>query len=152
MSDGLRVNFSSKEATSEAREPMPAGKYHVKITDIDPRESQSEKNFGKPYWAIEFTVQEGPYSDRKAWTNCMLFDGALYTLSQLMKSTGYDVDEGDFEVPDSDELIGRDVVVRLIKKAATDEYDARNEVKGISAWDDQAASGTSAGKSNSLLP
>ena len=118
MTEGLRVNFSNKEAASEARsvELMPRGEYHVKITDIEDRESQSEKNYGKPYWAIEFTIQEGPYEDRKAWTNCMLFEGALYTLAQLMKALDFDISEGDFVLPNAYDLIGRDAEITLVKQ------------------------------------
>jgi len=167
MTEGLRVNFSDKEAASEARsvELLPRGEYHVSITDIELRESQSEKNYGKPYWGIEFTIQEGPYADRKAWTNCMLFEGALYTLSQLMKATGYDITAGDFEVPNPYDLIGKEVVVSIVKqgkrsnKQTGEEYDERNEVKGIKAYDadtfkvgaTQKAAAKSGGKSN-LLP
>jgi|SRR5690349_2195183 len=157
MPDGLRVNFSDKEATSQAREPLPSGKYHCKITDISLEVCGPEsKNPGKNYWAVEFTVQGGKYDERKLWTNVMLFEGALYSLSQLMKATGYDVEAGDVDVPSPDELIGRDVQVRCIVKAANEEkgWDARNEVKGIMAWDDgsKVAGASSGGKASSLLP
>lgn len=150
MTEGLRVNFSDKEATSAALDPIPRGEYHVKITDVETRYSKSEKNEGKPYWAIEFTVQEGPYSDRKVWTNCMLFEGALYTLSQLMKALGYDVSEGESEVPDGDDLISRDVIVRVTIRPETDQYSAQNEVKAIKAWGDAPKPG--GGKTNAMLP
>jgi hypothetical protein len=150
MTEGLRVNFSDKEATSAALDPIPRGEYHVKITDIETRYSKSEKNNGKPYWAIEFTVQEGPYSDRKVWTNCMLFEGALYTLSQLMKSLGYNVEEGEFQLPDPDDLITRDVMVKVTITAETEQYQARNEVRSIKAFGDQPKPG--GGKTNAMLP
>jgi hypothetical protein len=157
MPEGLRVNFSDKEAESQAREPLPSGKYHVKITDVSLETCGPEsKNPDKHYWAIEFTVQEGKYSDRKCWTNCMLFEGALYTLSQLMKATGYDVTQGDVDVPEIDDLIGQDVQIRVIVKRADEEkgYDARNEVKGIMKWDDGSgiAGSSSGGKASALLP
>jgi hypothetical protein len=164
---GLKVNFSSEEASSEARsiELLPRGEYHVKIFDVEERESQSEKNNGKPYWAIQFKVQDGKYADRSVWCNCMLFEGALYTFAQLMKALGYDTSEGEFEVPDEDTLVGRDVVVSVVvqgKRKGPDgnEYEARNDVRGIKAWVEGMDLASSAGtggmvskpKKNSLLP
>jgi hypothetical protein len=170
MTEGLRVNFSEKEAASEGRpsELLPRGDYHCAITDIELRESQSEKNYGKPYWAIEFTIQSGPYVPRKVWTNCMLFEGALYTYAQLVKGalglTDQDL-QGDHQVVDPNDLIGKEVVCGVVKKgeqknAQTGEtYDAKNEVKGIRFYDaskfkvgaTQTAAVKSGGKS-SLLP
>jgi len=151
----LKVNFSSEEASSEARKPIPRGEYHVKITDIDLRESQSEKNNGKPYWAIEFTVQDGEYSDKRVWTNCMLFEGALYTFAQLMKALGYDIRSGEFTVPDAEDLISRDVIVRVSirpeRTVGDKTYDESNEIKGIKAWTEGASVGGKK-KSGSLLP
>src|SRR3982751_6020655 len=89
----LKLNFSAEEASSEARsfEPLPSGKYHVKITDIETKEcGPNSKNPGKNYWHIEHVVQDGPYENSKLWTNAMLFEGALYTLAQLLKATGFE--------------------------------------------------------------
>lgn len=162
---GLKVNFSSQEATSEARsvELLPKGEYHVKITDVELREcGENSKNPGKPYWGMEFTIQDGKYEDRKVWTNCMLFEGALYTLSQLVKALGYNITDGSsFEVPDGEDLIGRDVVavvkVTPKRKVGDNEYDARNDVAGIKAWSEgmtlKAADATGTKKrAGSLLP
>src|SRR6266480_7795544 len=97
--DGIRVNFSGKEADAAPRdvEPMPTGKYLCAITDVELCYSTSEKNNGKPYYSIEFTVQDdmrgGLYKERKCWSNVMLFEGALYSASQLAKAVGLTVDE-----------------------------------------------------------
>lgn len=163
---GLRVNFSEKEASSEARsaELLPRGDYHVALTDVEYREVQEGDNEGKPYWNLEFTIQSGPHENRKLWTNCMLFAPALYTFAQLMKSTGFDVEAGEFEVPDPDELVGKVMVACVIQKGKrTDKktgntYEARNEVNGLKKYDPStfkqpvaSASKASAGKS-SLMP
>jgi len=159
----LKVNFSSEEAASEGKsyDPIPKGEYHVKITDVELKEcGENSKNPGKPYWALEFTVQDGQYEDRKVWTNCMLFSPALYTLSQLMKALGYNVSAGEFELPDGDDLVGRDVVIIVKvqgKRKGPDgtEYDERNDVKGIKAWVEGMKIGDTPGKAKkagSLLP
>jgi hypothetical protein len=160
----LKVNFSSEEAASEGRsvDLLPRGEYHVKITGVEDREcGENSNNPGKPYWGMEFTVQDGKYENRKLWTNCMLFSPALYTLSQLMKALGHNIREGSFEVPEGEDLVGRDVVVAVKIKPKSkgkdgQEYDERNEVQGIKAWTEGmtlgATTGTATKKAGSLLP
>lgn len=145
----LRVNFTDKEAESKALDPIPRGEYHVKITDIELATcGPNSKNAGKPYWKVQYTVQEGTFEGRKVWTNVMLFTGALYSLAQMMKALGFDIQSGEFTLPDPDTLIGQDLVIRVIVKPATDEYDARNEVKNHKPFD---AKTPSTGES-ALLP
>lgn len=160
MSDGLHLNFSTEEASSEARsfDPVPSGKYVAYLTDVDLREcGPNSKNPGKPYWSLEFTVDEGPYAERKLWTNAMLFEGALYTLAQLLKATG---NAGALEtgnVPSADSLIGSKVVLNV--KKVLDKYQMKdaspndpptfkNEIKGIAAADTAVSSGSK----DSILP
>jgi hypothetical protein len=132
----LRVNFSEKEASAkEGRKPIPRGEYHCKITDLEVKFCGPEsKNPGKPYWWLELTVQDGPHENAMVWTNIMLFSGALYSLSSLMAALGYNVDAGEFKVPKGQDLIGRDVNVKVIVKPETDQYDERNEVKRFSEY------------------
>jgi hypothetical protein len=145
---GLKVNVSQKESESKALDPIPRGQYHVKVTDIETRESKSEKNKGKPYYALELTVQDGDYEGRKLWANVMLFEGALYSIVQICKAMGQDVEEGELEIPDEDELLSEDFIVRVIIKPADDQYDSKNVVKAFKAWD-----GKVPGKGDvSLLP
>jgi hypothetical protein len=164
----LRVNFSEKEADSKAIdfEPIPTGKYQVCITEWEVKRSTSEKNnrknYGKPYWALTLTIQNGPYENRKLWWNVMLFDGALYSLTQLMESLGYSVAAGEFKVPNADELVGRDFIVNVSKlvdkyKIEQGEWDGKgpkpmkNEVKGAKALGD-GSEATAGSGSSSLMP
>lgn len=161
----LKLNFTDQEAASEARsfDALPSGKYHVKITDIELRKSTSDKNYGKPFWHVEHTVQEGPYADRKLWTNVMLFSGALFSLSQLLKATGYPVGN-EVVVPPADEFIGRDVVVLVRKqrdnyameKEGLTENDPpiwKNEIRGYQAYGEETGVGAGGGsKKDNLLP
>lgn len=155
----LRVNFSEEEAASEGKsfDAIPSGRYLVNITDIELRESKSEKNNGKPYWHVELTVQEGDFEDRKLWTNVMLFEGALYSLSQLLKSTGFEDSIKKGIVPSADSLMGKQcvaVVRRQVDKYLQDQDptgkpEFKNEVKGFQPAG--AVSGAKAG-AGSMLP
>jgi hypothetical protein len=159
---GLRVNFTDKEASSTGRsaELMPRGDYHVVCSDGEEKECGPEaKNAGKPYWNLEFTIQSGPYAERKLFTNCMLFDGALYTLAQILKCMGLNVEDGELEVPTLEEVIGFQAIAGVYQKAKTADYDARNEISGFRpvspaelAKLTKAASTTSTRKGGSLLP
>jgi hypothetical protein len=142
ISDGFRVNFSDKEASAEGRsaELLPRGNYHVKVTDGSIEECGPEsKNPGKPYYKIECTIQSGPHANRKLWTNAMLFEGALYTITQIMKAMGISVTAGEMMVPGLNEIIGNDFLVAVIKKpkqkVGDKEYDEKNEIQSFMKFD-----------------
>src|SRR6266566_4010451 len=91
LDSGIFVDMSAEEAKSQDREPLPVGKFHYKITDMDMVQVREGKNQGKPYFNFEFTVQDGKYAERKDWTNAMLFEGALYTIAQILKALGHEL-------------------------------------------------------------
>jgi hypothetical protein len=150
----LKVNLSSKEAESTSLDVLPSGKYICNIVEVTIEEVKpGKKNVGKPYWKIRFVVQEGKYAGRNIYGTVMLFEGALYSFSQIMKALGYDATPGDITVPDTDEIEGKTIVVRGIKKAASTDPDTgrdmpeRFEVKGY-----QAAGVTQKTGDTSILP
>jgi hypothetical protein len=137
-SDGFRINISSKEASAEGRSTalLPRGDYHVKVTDGSIEEcSPTAKNAGKPYYNLELTIQSGPHEGRKLYDNAMLFEGALYTIVQIMKALGHNVEEGEMIVPSLDEIIGQDFIVAVRKEPAKGDYDERNAVKSYMKYD-----------------
>lgn len=162
---GLKVNFSDNEATSESKsfDPIPSGEYYVRITNVEDAECGPEsKNAGKPYWKLEFTVQDGEFESRKLWTNAMLFDGALYTLAQLLKASGHEDAIKTGNVPDGQSFVSTELIV-VVKKGRNSYMEDRNadgepvwsnEVKGIKAYTgvSPAQKGKSAVAGTSLLP
>lgn len=168
VSDGFRVNFSDKEASSEGRSTqlLPRGDYHVVITDGSIEECGPEsKNPGKPYYKLEATIQSGPHANRKLFTNAMLFEGALYTITQIMKAMGISVKPGEMIVPTIDEIIGTDFICGVVKKGESEgkdgkTYDAKNEISSFMPYTADRASqlakaGASEGKASgksSLMP
>jgi hypothetical protein len=169
---GLKVNFSTEEAGSEARdfEALPTGKYPVFVSDITMEEcGPNSKNPGKPYWHLELTIQEGhPHAGRKFWTNVMLFDGALYSLAQIAKALGGKLETEIMKgnVPETTELDGKEFVVRVQKqrdkyreekqeadgeRTANDPPLFKNEVKSFFSAGTSVASSASSG-STSVLP
>lgn len=152
---GLKVNFSQDEAESTAREVVPSGEYACKIVEVQDRDVKpGSLNVGKPYWNVRFVVQDGPYAGSSLYGNIMLFegkDGTLSTLSQFLKALGFEVKPGDFELPENDDLVSRDINVRGTKYPAGTvkgkDLPERFQIKGYKTSGVVEKSGSS-----SLLP
>lgn len=113
---GLKVNFSQDEAESTARVVLPTGEYVVSVVDVETKEVKpGGPNAGKPYWSIRFVVQEGKYEGNSAFANIMLFStdksGTLSSLAQFLKALGYEITSGEFELPDDEEIQGRQLII-----------------------------------------
>ena len=154
MTQPLKVNFTNRESTSTVREIPPSGEYLVAITDGEIKEVKpGRKNTGKPFWQLKFVIQDGAYAGTTLMASIMLFDGALFSLAQLLKALGYDVEDGDFLVPQLDDIIGKNINVKGYKRGASTlpdgtELSERFEIKGYKA---PSRSGIKTGDS-SLLP
>lgn len=156
MTQPLKVNFTTEEADSAVREIPPSGDYIVNITDGELKAVKpNRKNTGRPYWQLKFVVQEGKYTGTTLISSVMLFEGALYSLAQLMKALGFEISGGESELPSLEEIIGRQVVVRGIKQAPKTmpdgtELNERFEIKGFKVFKGAADVASNAG--NSILP
>ena len=173
----FRVNMTEEEASSEGRDltPLPSGKYLVAVTGVkvktvtNPPKPGKPDNRGKYYFAMELTIQDGDYAGRKAWTNVMLFDGALYTAVQMLKALGVHFNGTNFQVegyeknviPKGDWWMGKEMVTYVkLKKGGLKEdgtrYDDRGEPVSffpVDGWTTPASSGAGASSgSSSLLP
>jgi len=160
---GIQVNVSKKESEAGNLVMLPRGWYKVTISDVALKESKSEKNNGKPMYAMEFTVNEpAEFEGRKVFTNACLWDGALYTIIAILKGLGYEVDEGELEIPEGDDLIGGELMARITitppRKVGDKEYDERNDIKSFATLAEQqvkvgSQSQTASAKTGtSLLP
>jgi hypothetical protein len=169
---GIKVVMSEKEASSKVFEVLPTGWYKVTISDVELKESKSEKNSGKPFYAIEFTINAPEkFEGRKVFGNVMLWAGAAYSLNQLLNALGIQTEGGaEVEVPEPEDLLGEEIMVKLgykpaqtVKTPTGDKtYDEGNEVKGMAKITDTLmakvnatgkAGGTSSPKTGaSLLP
>lgn len=158
--EGLYVNFSDEEASSESRdmEPLPTGKYLCSIADVVLKESQSDKNKGKPMYNFTFKVvgdkAGGKYTDRQAYALAMLWSPALFTITHIMKACGFPVSGGKVRIPRPEEFMGKLLVVGGIlnpapKNKVTGEiYSPRFEPKSFfhpDKWT-QASAGVVTGK------
>jgi hypothetical protein len=166
---GIVVNLSQKEADSAPLDPIPSGKYHFVISDVELKESKSKKNPGKPFYSFEFTVQESDKLKtpetavgRKVFASAMLWDGALYTIVNILKALGRDVESGQLEIPEPEDFLGLELIGRVVitpkrtvkdeNTGETKEYEPRNDIKSFYALDGAGASATSNGAGASFLP
>lgn len=120
-------------ATDAGFDPLPNGRYHVKITDYEYREAGPEaKNPGSPYINWELTVQAEPYDGRRLWLNTSLLPQALFGIKGLLIATGLYTEEqlnsDEFDL-DPDEVLGADVKAVVVK--TTYQGEPTNNVKRI---------------------
>ena len=124
----VTVNFA--EVPDSDFSAIPPGKYHVKITGGEMRETgPNSKNPGAQYINWELTVQEGEQENRKLWTNTSLLPHALFSLKGLLLAAGVvEADAAreslDFEIAD---LVSKSVVVTV--GAREFQGETRAEVK-----------------------
>lgn len=125
----LKVNVSSKAAEKRSFEELPLGWYHVQIAEVELRESKSEANAGKPMYGFEFEITDDPrnpqddngaskYKGRRLWTNACLWEGAEFTIVNILRALGHEIVPGELNVPDvtddneRDQLVGQYLMVR----------------------------------------
>jgi len=159
----VKVNVSDREDSAGSYQPLPSGNFRCVITDVDPRESQSEANPGKPMLYFTMTVQDGPYAEREMGVNACLWEGALYTIINLLKAIGeYEncKSADGLDIPDAPEFyLGRELNVRRGVNRKTKEKNPEDdpaswiEVRGFSKYEKTAgADGSVPSKSSNLLP
>lgn len=169
--NNLRVDFTGQEAASTARtyETLPSGKYHVCVTDIDVKTcGPDSKNPGKPFYALVLTIQDGKFENRKIYgCNVMLFAGALYTVSQIMKALDMPVpgSGGNVRLPSPEEIQGQHFYVTGLKTADKWKIDneqwtpgdgtekpTKFEVKGFMKYDGTSHTDKSASAGDPMMP
>lgn len=137
----MRINLT--DVDDRSFEALPAGRYILKVTDYELRETKGEGKLGKgvPMINWEFTVQsdvkgDETYKNRKLWMNTVIHETTLFSLKALLRASGAYTDadlqgELDFE---PDEVLGSDVVGVVAQR----EYngDKVNDVRRVKALSD----------------
>lgn len=143
-------------------EPFDAGRYELKVTEMDVVYTKNESGDGKmpagtPGYNVRFTVQGGKFDERHVWNNYWLPTAEFEESSeenkqksQKMKgifarfliALGYSEEEvtgGSFQV-DINDIIGRTVMGQVgIKRS--EEYGDRNVIKNVKRVETAAESG-----------
>jgi uncharacterized protein DUF669 len=110
-------------------EPVPTGWYNVQIVESDTKPTKLGTGH---YLELVLEIIDGQYHGRKVWDrlnldnpNAMAKEIAYRTLSAICHATNV-----LHQISDSAELHGKPLMARVVKRAATDEYDESNDVKG----------------------
>lgn len=97
--------------------PLPAGWYTVEIEDVEEKESKSAKNLGKPMFNYKFKVIGGDHDGRKIFTTACLWKEAIFTQRDIQAALGlYKRGETSFQIADEDQLIGKELKIRVVVK------------------------------------
>lgn len=109
--------------------PLPAAWYKVEIEDVEEKESKSSKNLGKPMYKYKLKVVGGDHDGRMLFVQACLWKEAIFTQVNIQKAVGIAPAEPvngkvPFIIADEDDLIGKEMLVRVIQK---DKYVAEGE-------------------------
>ncbi len=156
MTDDFTVDFTDVETTSF--EPVPAGPYLLAVTDWNRVETKNEGKLpvGTPGINWEFTIQEGPYANRKLWTNHWIHPKTLGFVKGLLGATGDYSEEdlsGQFDI-DPDAVVGSLVGARVKVRPAQGQYAASNDIGSFLPADSlpEGHSGQKETTSDAMLP
>lgn len=130
--DRIVLSLTEEDVAERSFDPAPEGWYTVEITSVETRTSNSQKNPGKPFYALEYTSIDKDAFAGKFFDNVMLWHGAHFSLVGLAKALGIISGPGELVVPTEDELLGQefDVFVKIAEYTnKNDELAKRNEVK-----------------------
>lgn len=126
------INFDATTVAPNASfDPLPAGWYNANITSS---EMKPTKDGSGAYIQLELTILDGQYANRKVFDRLNVQNKsqvaqeiAYATLSSICHATGV------IQVQDTSQLHGIPMEVKLSVRAASDGYEAANDVKGYRA-------------------
>ena len=111
--------------------PIPKGTYATTVYEVKAEEVRSGPNAGKPRLNVQFRVSDGGYENRRLFAYIPLYvAGDFWKTQSFFEALGYDV-KGDFKVPDSKEILGKSIDVRVTVRDAEGDYPADNNVAGF---------------------
>lgn len=123
-------NLPQSTATG-SYDPVPAGKYETTIYDVQAETVKSGQNAGKPRLKVQLRVSEGQHENRRLFVLIPLYvAGDFWKTQSFFESLGYSV-KGNFQVPDTKDLLGKAVTARVIIREAQGDYPAENNVSGF---------------------
>jgi hypothetical protein len=155
----MRLNLADVEVRDF--EALPAGKYIVKITDYENKETrggpEAKLPAGTPMINFEFTVvsnvqgETDKLENRKLWTNIIIHPKVLFNLKGLLQGIGWSDEQlaGDIDF-EPDELVGAEMIVRVARREyPPNSGEFTNDIKGFATLD---SASNSTGGGGSLLP
>ncbi len=110
----MRINIPRLDKVETGLEPLPSGRYKVKLTHAEKRTTQD----GSEYIAWQATVEGGEYEGRKIFWNTSLKENALWNLKGLLEAAKVEFDPEGFNTEDA---LGKLVELQI----DVEEYEGR---------------------------
>jgi Protein of unknown function (DUF669) len=146
----MRVNLTDVE--DRTFEALPAGRYVVKVTDYEMRETKTKPENklpgGTPMVNWEFTIVrnaktgEETHKNRKLWMNTIIHERVLFNLKSFLKAAGWTEEQLGGEIDfEPDECVGAE----MIAVVSVREYNGQdtNDVKRVLPLSAEAVAETS---------
>lgn len=134
---GIKITGITEDALATSQSsgaPMsaiPAGSYNATIFDVKQEQVRSGPNEGKPRLNVQFRISGGQYENRRVFAYIALYvAGDFWKTQSFFKALGFDMKSGDFEVPETNDLLGKAIGVR-VKVGKDQNGEDRNEVAGF---------------------
>lgn len=134
----LGLNIADVEEKDFSNEPIPNSTYFCTVERMEESEVTGEesKNIGAPKFNIGVSIAKGKYENRWVFDTLTMVQAALWKFKSFMKALG--IDEDEYSDPEfwptpewiEENVIGRQLDVRVGIQPARGEYSARNKVNG----------------------
>lgn len=82
----MEIDFSTVE-DAEDFGPVPEGKYHIRVVEIEPRITRA----GDPMWNLSLEIQQGDHAGRIIWDSMVLSPNGLKRAKLILSRLGVDV-------------------------------------------------------------
>lgn len=116
---GFSFNPDDYEDTSF--EPLPAGKYRVRIDNVEQKMSKG----GNPYWQLELAVSG---DNRKIWHNITFLKDNMQRTGEILKKFFNAFGITDYNLNNWHQWVGRTGGAKTKIRPAEGQYEARAEV------------------------
>lgn len=153
--DRIVLSLTEDDLKERTFGPAAPGWYPVEIDEVDVKVAgPNSKNPGKPMYGITYvSTDKDLHSGKFFGDNICLWQGAHYSLVGITKALGITSGPGELIVPTDDELLGKELEVRVIiekykKKDGSDGE--KNVVKGYRALGGKAPAGKAKAKGFTL--
>jgi hypothetical protein len=144
---GFKLNLTNDEikaAQNTGFAALAAGTYGAIIYEVKEKQSKA----GNDMYEIDFKITEGQEGVGRKQRSWFVVSGkALFSVVGLLKALdlpypGKDTEPGEFEFPDGEDFLGREVNIKLAQESYQGVDDDgkqatmyRNNVKGVYAYD-----------------
>jgi hypothetical protein len=131
----ININISNEDLASTSSgsyDPIPKGTYATTIFTAELVPVKNGENAGKPQLKIQLRVSEGQFENRRLFTFVPLYTGkAFWKTKAFFEALGYDLNAGNFEVPDVTELLGKPLGAKVTLVANSVSGEDENNVGGF---------------------